>query len=196
LKASRERLLMGLMAAGVPLLVYLFLLRPSLVRMKALHARIRDAEAQATPLRAFTPVSMEERTFLEDPEASWRTRIPRIVTDGERLAHVNRVVSAVNAALKAKGVGAVAMRATWDPVKADFTLPPELKKGPPSWIPSPDAPEYQMSAWVLEVEIPGATEKLFKALASVPSMGPLMEPVGVRWGEDHQYLLLRNYYLR
>ena len=200
---SKERLVTGLVVAGLPLFIYGLVLRPSVKRMEALHARIRQAEEEARNVKIFTPVSREERAFLEDPGAPWRLRMPEVEGDGARLAQVNRVVSAVDASLKEHGVEVASMRARWDPVTADFTLPdPTLSEARPA-PPVSDAPEKEVAAWVLEVELPGKTEALFKALAAVADVQPLLEPVGLRWeagqakegGGHRQFLFLRNFYL-
>ena len=64
-------------------------------------------------------------------------------------------------------------------------------------------PETRLSGWVLELEIPGATGELFRALAAIAEVDALLEPVGLDWvlteapGQPgcRQVLRLRNLYL-
>lgn len=199
---TRERLVMGLVFAGLPLILYLLVLRPSAVRIKALHARIRAAHEAHQDVPTFTPVGREERAFLEAPDAPWRTRIPVVADDGDRLALANRVVSELSEALKHRGVAIAGLRATWEPIQADFTLPGHLAREP---LPGPsegDAPEDQVDGWALEVELPGPTGQLFKSLPALGEVNALLEPVGLRWellgkaGKHRQYLILRDVYLK
>jgi hypothetical protein len=203
MNALRERILLAALGLGIPLLGFALVLRPSFRRLDALHQRIRAAETTASPRRPYTPVGQEERAVLEDPSAPWRARIPRIVGDADRLAQVDRVVNDLGSAFKAKGVSIASVHAAWDPVTIDFTLPGGLERESPPAPSAQDAPELQLAAWVLEVEIPGPTEDLFRALAAIPDIRPIMEPVGLRWGgvpsasgAGRQVLLLRNYYLK
>jgi hypothetical protein len=202
----RERLLMALLLAALPVGLYGLLLRPSLRRLEALHRRIQRAQ-DGPAVQAFTPVSREERAFLEDPAAPWRSRLPQVAGDGARLAQVNRVVNEVDMALRARGVAVTAMRAALDPISADFTLPDRLAQSPAPAPAATDAPEYQVEGWVLEVEVAGTTGALFQALSAVSAVNPLLEPVGLRWEASapaegatragpRQYLLLRNLYLK
>jgi len=196
-----ERLLLGLVIAGLALLLVCRVLRPAARRMDALGRRI---EAAGGAIRSFIPVSAEERAVLEAPGAPWRTRIVRLEGDGARLAHMERVVRELGAALEARALRAAAFRATWDPVVADCTLPGgRLQRGPA--LPAPaagDGPERQLGGWVLEVEIAGTAADLFRALAVVPAVNPLLEPVGLRWeaaadrAGPRQTLLLRNVFLK
>jgi hypothetical protein len=200
---ARERLLMALWFAGLPLLLYALMVRPSLGRIGALQRRIHNANLGAREFTTFTPVTREERAFLEAPGAPWRSRIEWAGDDAARLSHVNRLVGAVDAALAARGLRIAAMRVAWDPVLADFTLPDHLVPEPLPEPDRPDQPENRVGGLVLEVEIAGSTEQLFKALAAVPEVNPLLEPVGLHWEPSpdparpgyRQYLLLRNYFL-
>jgi hypothetical protein len=199
----RERLLMGLLLAGLPVAGYVLLAGPALARIQALHLRIQAANAGFQQVPPFIPLGQEERRLLEDPAAPWRARIPLVDDDGARMTQVDRVVSQLSAALKARKVKAVAMRAVLDPVRAEFTVPASLAQGPlPAARPAPGGPRQQMAGWVLEVEIAGKTGDLFRALAAVAEVNALLEPVGLRWeraqarGPHRKYLLLRNLYLK
>jgi hypothetical protein len=200
--ATRERTRMALVFLGLPLVLYGMILRPSAVRHEALHQRIRGEDEACRNLPVFLKVTQEERAFLEAPDAAWRTRMPLVATDGARLALANRVVSDLAAALKRRGVAVAALRASWEPIQADFTLPAGLDRSPAPRPSGGDAPEYQLAGWALEVELPGATGQVFKALAALPELNPLLEPVGLRWelagrgGKHRQYLILRAYYLK
>jgi len=198
---SRERVIMGLLLAALPVLLYGGLLRPSLLRQAELRRRIHAAHDEAPGVQSFTPVREEERSFLEAPRAPWRTRLALVAGDAERLDHMNRVVTGLGAALKARGVRATVLRAAWEPVTAEFTLPAELKGEIPPGLPVEDGPEHALAGWVLEVEIAGPTGELFKALSAAPDVHALLEPVGLRWQASakdggRQCLLLRNLYLK
>jgi hypothetical protein len=203
---ARERLAMGLLFAGLPVLLALLVIRPSLRRQESLRRRIQAANAESVTFQAFTPVGPEEQAFLATPGAPWRSRIPRVGNDAAHLAHVHRVVSQLLARLKARGLSGCSLRATWTPVKADCTLPPQLARGAGNGPDGVDAPECQLAGWVLEVGIPGSPEALFQALAELAGIHPLLEPVGLRWevattpdrsrAEVSQSLLLRNLYLK
>jgi hypothetical protein len=206
--SSRERILIGLLFTGLPILIYGMVIKPSNRRMAALRQRILAANEQYKEFHTFQPVTQEEKDFLEAPSAPWRTRITKVGDDGALLAHVDRVVSELNATLKAKGLAIAAVRANLEPVKANCTLPQSLTKGAAPLPAGADTPETQVGGWVLEVQIPGPPGTLFKTLAALPDVNPLLEPVGLRWDataaagrdEDHpgprQYLLLRNVYLK
>ena len=199
MKGHGERWFMALLFTGLPLVAGLVLM-PSLRRVEALRQRLRvcqEALQQGQPCAA---LSAEERILLEPPQAKWRTRIPRLDDDGARLAHLDRVVAELNAALAAKKLSVLGMRASWAPLVGSFTLPARgLDPAPPEPA-ALDSPESQLSGWVLEVELGGGTAALFQALAVLPGLDPLLEPVGLRWaspaGEHHQYLQLRNLYLK
>ena len=201
MRTYRERLLMGLLFAGLPVLLYALVIRPATLRFHRLHERIRAADEACRDVQAFTPVTQAERAFLEEPAAAWRTRVPLLDGDGARLAHANRVVSDLSVALKGRGLRAAAMRAAWEPIEAQFTLPGPVAKGPRMTRVAGDAPEHTLAGWALEVELPGPTGQLFKALGPLAQVDPLLEPVGLRWelagpARHRQVLFLRNYYLQ
>lgn len=179
---AKERLILGALITALPIALYLFSIRPSLRRIEALDQRIARAHS-GFPVQPFTPVNREERSFLEAPAAAWRSRIPVLAGDGARLDHVHRVVSDLNAAFKAGRVKVVGIQATWDPIEARFTLPAQLTREAAPAQSTGDAPELKVAGWVLVVEIGGGTGDLFKALALVPRVNSLLEPVGLRWGE-------------
>lgn len=213
----RERLLLGALLAAVPLLVTALVVVPGTRRLAGLHRRIAEAHARTPEVVPFVPVSREERRLLEDPAAPWRTRIPLVAEDGARLAQVDRVVNEVRAALAARGLQASGMRLLMDPVQADFSLPGAPTREAQAPRPATDAPELRVAGWGLEVEVPGATGDLFRALAALPGVNALLEPGGLRWealpdggrghARDHghghgrrtgghrQVLVLRNFYL-
>lgn len=215
MKPIGERLLMGLLLAALPALAVALVVWPASRRLAALRQRIDAAHALAPEVAPFVPVSREERAFLTDPEAPWRTRIPLVAGDGARLAQVDRVVNEVRAALAAQGVRAAEMRLLLDPVQAEFSLPDEATREVQAPRPATDAPDLRVSGWALEVVVPGATGNLFKALAAVPGVNALLEPGGLRWEvgaptlvrhrrgrpaetrtSHRQVLVLRNFYLK
>jgi hypothetical protein len=211
MKPVRERLLLGALLGIVPALVALLVLVPGSRRLAALHRRIDAAHGQAPEVARFLPVGPEERAFLENPAAPWRTRLPLVADDAARLAHVDRVTTEWLAALAPLGLRPTGMRLLLDPVQAQFTLPdaPLQPARPPQ--PATDRPDLKVAEWVLEVEIPGPTRNLFRALAAVPRVNALLEPGGLRWevpdetapgagrrrSQGHrQVLVLRSFYLR
>ncbi|GEM_PF-547942 len=203
MRLAWERRIMGVLLAALPVALYGLVIRPYSLRAAELRHRIRAAHEESPEVRSFIPVGTEERAFLEAPGAPWRTRIPLLADEGERLAQVDHVVGAVTAALKAKGVKVTGMRADWNPVTARFTIPAGMEGGGGRRSRGSGGPDHKLAAWVLEVEIGGGTEDLFKALSVLPAINPLLEPVGLRWeaaGEGpearrRQVLLLRNLYL-
>jgi hypothetical protein len=203
---AKERLILGALIPALPIALYFLVLQPSVQRSKALNQRIAQAHSES-PFQTYTPVNREEQSFLEASPAPWRSRLPVIAGDGARLAHVHRVVSDLNAAFKAGGVKVIGIQATWDPIEAKFTLPAHLTQEAAPDRSVGDAPEFKVAGWVLLVEIGGATGDLFKAMALLPKVNSLLEPVGLRWGEapgadvqkssePSQYLILRNVYLQ
>jgi len=203
---AKERWLLGLLLVVAPVALYFLFLRSAIQHMDGLQGRLQQFHAES-PFQSFSPVGREERAFLEVPDAPWRTRIPVLTGDGARLAHVHRVVNELNATLRAGGIKVAGLRASWDPVEARFTLPAQLTQGAVPVKAVKDAPEFKVEGWVLVVEIGGATSDLFKALALVPRVNALLEPVGLRWGRPGdavqqdsnppaQYLILRNVYLK
>jgi len=206
MNAARERLGLGLAFLVMPGLIYALAIRPSTHRLAALQQRIQKANEVCRELPPFTRVSQDEKALLEDPAAPWRGRIARVGDDAALLAHVDRVVSDLNAAMKAAGVRITTLRATLEPVAADCTLPRSLAEDSAAAPALGDAPEYQVGGWVLEVELAGPPGELFKALAAVPRVHPLLELVGLRWqltqaepsgpAGQRQQLLLRNLYLK
>jgi hypothetical protein len=203
---AKERLVLGALITALPIALFFGVVQPSVRRIRALDQRITQAHSES-PFQTYTPVNREERSLLEAPAAPWRSRIPVIGGDSARLAHVHRVVSDLNAAFKAGGVKVVGIQATWDPIDAKFTLPAQLTREAVPAQSAQDAPGFKVAGWVLVVEIGGATGDLFKALALVPRVNSLLEPVGLRWGRapgkdareaapSSQYLILRNVYLQ
>jgi hypothetical protein len=144
----------------------------------------------------FTPVRPEERAVLEDPAAGWRRRMPVLTTEQARLAHYDRVVGDLQRAWRVGGTPSLGLRSSWDPIHASFTLPPALGAGAGPASAIPDHPDLSVHGWVLEARFSGDSAQLFKALAQVPRVEPLLEPVGLRWAstpaERQQTLILRN----
>jgi len=196
MKYLRERILMALALMGLPALILWFGIFPAQKRADALRARIRSTEDEFKAIPRFSPLSAAERDLLKDPQAPWRTRMPVVAGDRARLAHYSRVVGELQETLQQAGTPAVGMRSSWDPIQASFTLQGSIPEITPDLGLSQDSAELKVSGWVLETEIPGTTEKLFKALGSIHQVHPLMEPIGLRWEATverrRQHLLLRN----
>jgi hypothetical protein len=194
MKALRTLLILLLSLA--PLLFWLLVWRPAQARMDANQARITEAKIRIQELPRYAPLSAEETTFLEDPAAPWRQRIPLIQGDRDRLAHYHRVVTSVDQAFRSGGLRIHGMRSSWDPIHASFTLDRELAWGPTIKAPQETPQEGTLKAWALEVQLDGPTADLFTGLHQVGAIPSLLEPVGFRWESTPerraQALWLRN----
>lgn len=179
---------------ALPMLFVIFLLLPSLRRDAEYLERQRVANQRLQELPTVQPLSAEEKQALGDPAAPWKRRIPFVAHDAARLSHYHQVVTDFQQSCRKAGVNLVGIRSTWDPIRGSFTLPAQLTQGP--LLPVEGGSQGQLKAWVLEAQVEGPTPKLFKAMEGVPQVGPLLEPVGLRWEGDEkglrQYLLLRN----
>ena len=139
----KERLLMAGMVVIVPLLFGFGVARPILKRIDALKFRFNQASSELAALPQFTAISPAEKAVLEDPAAGWRKRLPVLGDEQARLAHYHRVVSELQRGWKAAGVPVLALRSSWDPIRASFTFPgnvawaemPSPNTRPPKTIP-------------------------------------------------------------
>jgi len=196
---TRERALLAALFGLVPLIFVFTVLLPSRKRMEAKQARMRIITARLDALPAIQPLSPLERSLLADPRARWRTRIPLLVTDADRFAQYQRVVSGLQGAWKGQGVALQGVRASLDVLNGSFSLPGDLGH-PDLGLPVRDTSATgQVQGWVLDARIGGKPDRLFQAMASLAWVDPLLEPVGIRWEStpEHtrQFLLLRNLYL-
>jgi hypothetical protein len=183
----------GLLPAAFVLLVFL----PVKKRMAADEARLFAAVKRSQELPNIQPLSAQERLLVEDPKAPWRTRIQPIENDAQRLAHYNRVVTDLQQSLKGQGVVLAGVRSTWNPIQGSFTLPANLPAGPTEVLSSePKVATGHLEAWVLEAQVGGSPDELFKALETLPRINPLLEPVALRWDftppAPKQTIILRN----
>jgi hypothetical protein len=191
-----ERIVFGVVFLLLPILFYALMLRPAQARLAVYNARIEAAESQIRDLPNFQPLSPAEKAVLKDPAAPWRQRIPIVEGDRAKLAHYDRVVSLLQREWTKGGVPLEAVRSSWDPIQASFTLPSSLP--PPSGGPGSSGPG-DLGAWVLEARLGGPSDRLFAALDALPRVPTLLEPVGLRW--DHsgekprQMIWLRNFVL-
>lgn len=187
-------LLVLVLALGPVLFAWLVWL-PARRRMKLSQARLEAAQAALQELPHYDPLSPEEAAILEAPQAPWKTRIPLIRGDGDRLFHYHRVITELDRALAGSGLRTHGMRSSWDPIQASFTLP-GLLAATPGVRPSGDPLDGPLGAWVLEVQLDGPTAGLFTALGRLPQVQPLLEPAGLRWESTPdrraQSLLLRS----
>ncbi len=194
-----ERAALGSILIGLPALFIVFVLRPNFRAMNAMKTELESTRAKLESLPAAAPLGEDERKVLENPDDRWRGRIPSLRGDSERLAHYSRVVTELQTGLRKQGLQPCGIRSSWDPVRASFSLPGHLdiaaSKPPSSLHKGPDRPQ----AWVIEVRLEGPAADLFKALRVLPDLGPLLEPVGLRWERgseiSQQSLVLRNYVL-
>lgn len=192
----KERLVQAGIVIVVPILFGVLVARPALQRIEGHKQRFNAASSELASLPPFNPVTPGEREVLNEPAASWRKRLPVLANEQARLAHYHRVVSDLQRGWRAAGVPVVGLRSSWDPIRASFTLPGSVE-APEAQTPLlQDNPELKIRGWVVEARFASPTDVLFHALARVPQMEPLLEPVGLRWtaAPEHrqQSLLLRN----
>jgi len=196
MKHLRERMLMAVALVVVPILGVVFGVLPVHRRTAALRQQIQTLNQEDAQLPRFSPPTQAERALLESEQVRVEARIPLLSGDAARLAHYHRVVSGLQGVFQREGLASPAMRSSWDPIRASFTLPGVLETGVAH--PRTESPRSpgQVQGWVLEVQVPGGTANLFRALARVREPDPLLEPVGLRWDADpeehRQHLLLRN----
>jgi len=180
----------------VPLAFFLLVFLPASKRMAADQARLEAAIQRNQELPNIQPLTSQERALLQDAAAPWRTRIPLVATDAQRLAHYHRVITELQRGLKARNVLLLGIRSTWNPIQGSYTLPSTLGtlEGQPSTTFGGAAGALQ--AWALEAQLSGKPEELFRALEVLPGVSPLLEPVALRWeagpSQHTQVIVLRN----
>lgn len=208
MKQVHERILMVVALTVLPLVIVLFGIRPTLRKNAELKAQIQSAFDQFRGGSAYSRISRKEEAFILDPDAEWRNRMPFVQGDTSRLTHYGWVVGELQFAFRSDAAPISAIRSSWDPIQGDFSLADDsretfLDKSPVGddasakpERPFLDKPEYQASGWLLDVEVAGNTESLFRALGAVHKVEPLLEPVGLHWvgtpGNSSQRLFLRN----
>jgi hypothetical protein len=193
---DQERLLLGAVFGLMPLLFIFAVLLPSRKRMEARRARMDAISERLKALPVIQPLTVRERGFLSDPYAAWRTRIPLLRTDADRFAHYHFVVSDLQGEWKRQRVPLLGVRASWDVLNGSYSVPGDLGN-PDLGLPMRGtASAGQVQGWVLDAQVGGPPERLFQAMDALAGIGPLLEPVGIRWESlpDHtrQSLLLRN----
>ena len=182
---------------GLLPVVFIFLVfLPVRKQMAADQARLDAAIQRIQELPTIQPLTFQERALLEDPLATWRTRIPNVATDAQRLAHYHRVITELQREFKARNVTLLGVRSTWAPIKGSYTLPASMGSMSPVGLMEPERGAGQLQAWVLEAQVKGSPVELFKALEGLPGINPLLEPVALRWAMDpsqpKQMIVLRN----
>lgn len=191
---TKPILLLTVIFGLLPVLFILLVFLPVRKRMAADQARLEAAIRRNQELPNIQPLTSQERALLDDPAASWRTRIPLVATDAQRLAHYHRVITELQRACQDKGVTLLGVRSTWNPIKGSYTLPSSLGTLS-SALPFDSNPGTgQLQAWALEAQVSGSPAELFKALEAVSRINPLLEPVALRWEMDphKQAIVLRN----
>jgi hypothetical protein len=192
----RERLLLGTLFLVIPGLFILLVLLPNRRRMEARSVRMQAITERLKALPPAQPLTAAERAVIEDPQAPWKSRVPFLNGDVERLAHYHQVVSLLQTHWKQAGVPLLSVRATWDGLTGSYSLPKELGNPPLGLPPEGTAPTGRLQGWVLDVRVGGPPDHLFQALETLPQINPLLEPVGLRWESlperTRQSLLLRN----
>lgn len=193
----RKPILLMIVLFGVlPAAFILLVLLPVRKRMAADAARLEAALARSQALPMIQPLSARERALLEDPAAPWRSRIPVVAGDAQRLAHYHRVITGLQAELRNRKISLLGVRSSWNPIQGSYTLPPVLGSQalPPAGTPGSSAGTLQ--AWVLEAQVDGPPAELFNTLESLPRISPLLEPVALRWEavppKQRQTVVLRN----
>lgn len=196
MKHLRERFLMATALVVVPGLVVVLGVLPLQRRTSDLRQRIEALNREDAQLPRFAPPTREERALLEAEQPRVQRRIPAMAGDTERLLHYHRVVSGLQGSLQREGLTSPGMRSSWDPIRASFTLPGALEPAANPAEAAESVRSNRLLGWVLEVQVPGGTSNLFRALARATEPEPLLEPVGLRWEatpEEHrQHLLFRN----
>ena len=192
-----ERLALGGILLGLPILFIVLVLRPDLRAMTSLKEELESTRVRLEALPAAAPLGEEEKRLLEDPRAPWKERIPSVSGDGARLAHYHRVVTNLHGAWRQEGLVPFTIRSSWDPIRASFSLPKSLgMEETGSLMPTAEG-RGRIQGWVVEVRLEGPPGDLFRALRTLPQSGPLLEPVGLRWEHGREFsqqsLLLRNY---
>lgn len=192
----KERILVGAVLLGGPVLFYLLLGRSQVADIERLRQERLVVERELAGPMPFEPLSRAERKALEDPAAPWRGRIPVVQGDQGRLAHYHWVVSEFQRASREAGASVEGLRSSWDPIRASFTLPERLPGAPAATSADMDHPERRLQGWVLEARYRGATDQAFRGLQASGRILPLLEPVGFRWnaasGGAISHLALRN----
>lgn len=191
------------------LLVPIFLLAPATLmwgvlfpaqrRMATYRDRVDAANAQIEIISHVTPLTAAEREVLDDPFAPWKTRMPLVASDLDRLNQYTRVVTGLQARINASGGSVAGVRSSWDPIRADFTTPSRLAVPSPAVTPQGHLADSVVSGWALEVQVGGPPASLGHALGALPQVDPLLIPIGLRWegrdGHPFQAIILRNLYL-
>jgi hypothetical protein len=201
MRHTKERLILGSILVAGPLLFWFGIMKPSLARIEAQRERRIKAESEFMTPFSFAPLSKDEKAYLDNPDAAWRKRIAVVSGDQSRLVHYATVVGDIQQRWRTAGVPAMAMRSSWDPIHASFTLPSRL--GTEQTVPgkTADSPDLKVEGWILEARFDLSTDGLLRALYQAPNVTPLLEPVGLRWEFDpikgrSQYLIFRNLYLK
>lgn len=182
----------GLLPAAFIFLVFL----PLKHRMAADEARLEAALQRNQALPNVQPLTSQERTLLEDPAASWRTRIPLLTGDAQRLAHYHRVITELQREMKLRNAVLLGVRSDWDPIEGSYTLPAALGSMGATEPRAGTLGAGRLEPWVLEASVGGSPAELFKALEALPQINPLLEPVALRWemhgSQPTQMIILRN----
>lgn len=191
---AREWVLLSLIFVLAPLVFLVALVLPTWKNIKGYKARQAAAEEQIRALAPVQPLTAEERVLLADPQAAWRLRTPYLADDSARLWHYYQTITELQGVWRSAGISMASLRSSFEPVQGSFTLPAQLQTLPGR--PSPDLGQGKLQAWVLEAAVSGSSDELFQAMKVLPNVGPMLEPVGLRWQTTpdgvQKYLVLRN----
>jgi len=195
-RGTGDRILLAVLFGIVPLIFIFLVLLPNRNRLEARKARLEAIALRLAALPTIQPLTAQEHAVLEAPAAPWKTRIPLLHGESERLAHYHFVVTGLQSACKRDGVALVGVRASWDGLDGSYSLPADLGNPALGLPPQDTAPAGQLQAWVLDARIGGTPDRLFQAMETLGRVDPLLEPVGLRWESlpdvTRQSLLLRN----
>jgi hypothetical protein len=195
-RRGRPILLLIVIFGLLPTLFVLLVFLPVKKRMADDQVRLEAALKRNQALPNVQPLTEKEKALLADPLALWRTRIPMVENDSQRLAHYHNVVTDVQQVFKSHGISLVGVRSTWNPIKGSFTLPTTLSSSTPDVGKDSVSAAGQLQAWVLETQVDGSPRELFQALETLPDIHPILEPVALRWDFDpskgKQVIILRN----
>lgn len=195
---QRDRYILVPIFILAPAILVWGVLLPAQRRMAESRARVDAANAQIETISHVTPLTAAERAILDDPKAPWRSHMPLVATDLDRLNQYARVVTGIQARISATGGEVAGVRSSWDPIRANFTTPTRLTV--PGQIASlGHLADATVTGWALEVQTAGPPASLGRAISVLPQVDPLLIPIGLRWeardGRPFQALILRDLYL-
>lgn len=195
---QRDRYILIPVFVLAPAILIWGVLLPAQLRMAQSRSRMDAANAQMESIGQVTPLTSAERAVLDDPNAPWRSRMPLVSNDLDRLNHYAQVVTGIQTSLKSAGSAMTGVRSSWDPIRANFSTPAHLSMPAPGGS-SQNLADASVAGWALEIQVAEPTSALGRSLQVLPKVDPLLIPIGLRWeareGKPFQAIELRNLYL-